>query len=362
MSDSPSSGFDSAASTASDSGVQSWDPHTSCKNVDSFEIRMSRGFLRSAPARWFPGLNSHWLPILHSTGIEFKVLEVAPLLTSAMIDLNELEALGAWFIDDEPLVLYADSASRTTLAQAFIPNSSRYARKTVIEYLCRRVAISLQASWSGMESSRISYDSEFAYEDFRAQAWIRVRASINNEKVVFAFGLGRLLAEKLDGLWRRQIRPGGNSALILNKQQRQGSNTVRFELARLSVAPQSLPAYLKAGSLIDLEIPLSTNLTLKLGEESWLTAALCCCDDRFALETVSLNPSALQVVEGATPLCIEFGSITVDSLTCAELEQPGAMIETGLPVSDLVQLSIRGEKVGRARLVRFEGRFALSIL
>jgi hypothetical protein len=44
------------------------------------------------------------------------------------------------------------------------------------------------------------------------------------------------------------------------------------------------------------------------------------------------------------------------------MEQTGAMVATDLPVSDLVQLSIRGEKVGRARLVSFEGRFALSIL
>jgi hypothetical protein len=79
---------------------------------------------------------------------------------------------------------------------------------------------------------------------------------------------------------------------------------------RLSVAPQSLPSYLKSGSLIDLEIPLSSNVILKIGEESWISAALVCCDDKFALETNSISPSALHVVEGSTPLCIELGSLS----------------------------------------------------
>lgn len=367
MNDSSSNLISDSQSTGDESALQSWDPYLHCRPVDSFEIKMSRGFLRSLPARWFPGLNSHWLPLFHSTGIEFKVSEVTPLLVPGIgvgpDYLNSLEGLGAWLIDDEPLALYSDTASKNILAQAFVPNSSRYGRKTVIEYLCRRIAVSLQASWSGLDNSQLSYDSEFAFDKFRPQAWIRVKALINNERAVFTFGLGRLLAEKLDGLWRRQIRPAGAGADILaGKQQRQGNYRVRFELARLSVAPQSLPAYLKAGSLIDLEIPQTTQVVMKIGEESWLSASLCCCQERFAFETISLIPPVLQVVEGATPLCIEFGSSSLDATICSELEQVGSLIETDLPVSDIVQLSIRGEKVGRARLVRFEGRFALSIL
>lgn len=362
MSDSAQIGSDSAGVA-----VQPWIPCNHYKTVEEFEVRMSKGFLRSLPGRWFPGLSSHWLPLFHSNGVDFKVFEITPLLSlsgsrlSESHEQNDFVAFGAWNLDDEPIAVYADSISRDRLIQAFVPNSSRNTRRIMLEYLARRTAISLQASWSGMSSSQLRYDSEFNLLAFKPQSWIRVRASLNGERVSFAFGLGRGVTEKLDGLWRRQIKPSG-TALSLNRFYNTPSSLVRIELMRLSVSPASLPAYLKSGSLIDLEIPLSSSVTLRLGEENWLAASLCCCEGSLVLENNSLSPTSLQISEGATPLCIELGSITLDSATCVELEQVGAMVNTEIPLSDMVQLSIRGEKVGRARLVVFEGRFALSIL
>lgn len=334
--------------------VQPWIPYQRLKEVDITSLRLSRGFLRSAPARWFPGLSAHWLPLLHANGIEFQVLDVVPLAKYE----DELQALGAWSLDDEMVVVYSDSFSRSTLAEAIVPASGRCARQVVIEYLCRRIAVSLQSSWSGKDSAQVNFDAEFDASNFRPHAWVRVRAVLNDNKVNFVFGVSRLVAEKLDGLWRRQLRSTRAQQLIGS----QGNSMLRIELTRLSVGPQALPAYLRSGSLIDLEIPLSSNVTLRVGDEPFVSASLCHCDEKFVTESQALHGAALQIFEGATPLSIEFGRIAADATLLTEIEQQGAMLESGLPVSDEVSLNIRGEKVGRAKLVTFEGRFAISVL
>jgi hypothetical protein len=188
---------------SSENGVQPWVPSQHCRKLQDLEVRMSRGFLRSLPARWFPGLAAHWLPFFHSTGVEFKVFEATPLISYGATSLNEvpgqaeIEPFGAWLVEDEPVAIYADNNSRNALVQALIPNSGRHARRIMLDYIARRIAISLRASWSGMESSLLSYDSEFNFDSFKPQTWIRVRASLNGERVGFSFGLAKGLAENL---------------------------------------------------------------------------------------------------------------------------------------------------------------------
>jgi hypothetical protein len=57
-----------------------WNPGEELASIDALTERYSRGFLRCAPARWFPGLPTQWLPLLKHFGIEIQSVQVRPSL------------------------------------------------------------------------------------------------------------------------------------------------------------------------------------------------------------------------------------------------------------------------------------------
>ena len=75
------------------------------------------------------------------------------------------------------------------------------------------------------------------------------------------------------------------------------------------------------------------------------------------------GPAPIHAIpDGATRLSISLGSISIDSMMLQEVAQPGAMLETALPLSNKVSMLINNEKVGEAQLCVYEGRYALSVL
>lgn len=343
-------------------GLKAWSPEAGCQQIISSHARLSAGFLRSAPAAWFPGLASHWLPFQHSSGLEMQILEVRPVLSLAASSFEQsLEATAGWIVDEESFVLYSSSDVRSALAELLVPDLKSSVKPVLIEYLARRLAISLLSSWSGFEITKLVYDSEMNFSAFQPEAFISARINLNNQKISFGFGLSKGLVQNLDGLWRRQIRASRRSAFS-ERYATKSNLHFKVELARLSLAPNAIASYLNSGSIIDLEMPVSDNAIICINQDAWLGVRLKSIQDNFVFEVTNLSPVLPQPAAGTTALCIEFGEIILSNAELVEYEQPGAVIQSSIKLSNLVQLSIRGETVASAELLNYQGRWALKIL
>lgn len=338
-------GQDSAAGV-----IAEWNPVQYLREVDPQVVRYSRGFLRSRPERWFPGFAAQWLPLAHSLGVELKKLEVKPV-----IGVPRGHSYGyVASVDDEPLAVVFDEDAATVIANGLVPNSKAAARRIALEYSVRRFIRSLALSWSSGQASVIRYEPEMAADTVRETAGIKITGSINGTQVVLWVLLGRMLVEKFDGLWRRQ--------LLANSPQREGSMRLAVELAHLTVPPTALGDYLRSGTDIDLEVPAGDEAVLLLNEEPAFQVRLYRSGTAFAFEVQPGSTVTQTLPEGTNRLSVQLCALSIESSLLVELGQPGAMMDSGVALTDQVALSVGGEQVGRARLRVYQGRLAITVL
>ncbi|RMG42586.1 MAG: hypothetical protein D6719_06105 [Candidatus Dadabacteria bacterium] len=336
--------------TQEEVALQPWNPTEYLRKVDEWEARLSRGFLRCEPAKWFPGYATSWLPLAHSLGIEVRIRETKPVLSAPA----GLDTAFAATVDDEPLGLFMDASSTRVLLDAVVPGASSQASDVVLEYLARRFISSLAITWSGPESSVVLFDSEINPRAIREAGAVKVTIEVNGNRIVLWLALGRVLVERLDGLWRRQVQ----SVSRLPHAEK----LVRIGIAQLAVPPAMLGDYLKSGTIVDLEVPVSDTVVLRTEGTDWLPARLCEVDGKFGVEVVTGPVSPSSLPEGTTRLAIELGTENIPAGVSAELSQVGAIWQTAIPVADRVQLVINDEKVGEARLCVYQGRFAINVI
>lgn len=339
-----------AVPPAHDTGdVQLWEPRRTLRRIDSVDARLSRGFLRCHPEKWFPGFAAHWLPVTHALACEARLAEVKPVMVRPIA--GDWSYVGS--VDGELLLLSVDPESAKALGDEFLPGSAPKASAAMIEYLMRRLLSTLALSWSGPESSTVRFEPDVPPSDVNVVASVRVCVNINSVLCTVLIGLGQRLVDRFDGLWRRQVHSSSRVP--------QGSSTVRLELAQLAVPPQMLSDYLLKGTVIDLEVKASDVATLRVGNRPWMPARLVSVGGVFGCE---MSPGAITtptVPEGTTRLSVELGTFTLDAHGIAELGQPGAVLVTDIPVAERVSLVINQEKVGEGRLCVYEGRFALEV-
>ena len=329
--------------------VQLWDARRALRRVAASEAALSCGFLRCRPEKWFPGFSTHWLPVIHSLGIEAKLSEIKPVLAKPPV--GEVAFVGT--ISGEDVVLAMDSQMAGALSDELVAGAGEHASGIVLEYFFRRLLSSLVLSWSGPESATASFKRGADPSQVPVVGSVRVSFTINTVPFTLWFGLGAKMIEVFDGLWRRQVQS-------LSKQA-QTSSVVRIEVAQLGVPPQMLSEYLTKGTVIDLEVKASESVTIKIGNKAWMPARLV---DVGGVLGCEMAPGALAVppvVEGATQLAVEFGTCNLDATRLAELGQGGAVLVTDIPSGGVVNLVINQERVGTARLCVYEGRFAIEV-
>ncbi|RIL09919.1 MAG: hypothetical protein DCC75_05470 [Proteobacteria bacterium] len=330
-------------------GVNAWDPGKHLKRLDPLEAKLACGFLRCRPEKWLPGINAHWLPFAHSLGVEIKLLEAKPVISVP----KGMPWAYAGSIDSEPLGILIDDNAASVILEAVIPEGSPAARGVVAEYLARRFFTSLAMSWSGPEPSVARYDPEITVKQIDYYAGVKLSLELNARHCTVWISMGRSLTDRLDGLWRRQLQ-----AHARPNSERQ---KLCVEVAQLAVPPAMLSDYIKASTIVDLEVPISDMVIMRLDGRPWLPAKLCELDGRLVCETVAGSLPQIALPSGTTRLAIQFGSFEVESSQLAELSQIGAIYETPLAVTNQVQMSINDEIMAQARLCSFEGRFAVSV-
>ncbi len=328
-----------------------WEPARYVRKLDPFHAKLSRGFLRCKPQKWFPGLAAQWLPLFHSLNVEAKVLSVTP---DVVVPVG-LDFLYEGAIDEEPVLVGLSALSARTMVELTAPDLQPAAEQVVLEYLVRRLLSSLALAWTGPESTAVRFHHRVEPQEVRGAGAVEISMTLNNRPVGISLILGKGLLGRLDWLWRRQVqtsmKAGSSPALI----------PVQVELAQLAVPPSMLGDYTRPGTVVDLEIPLTDVVSLRQGGKPWLPARLCQVDQLLGFEVIPGPVPNPIIPDGTTRLTIQFGSIELDAATIAELSQVGSIFPTELPISDQVELFIHGEIVARAKLCSYEGRFAISV-
>ncbi len=331
------------------SDVHLWEPHRVLRRIEPAEAALSRGFLRSHPEKWFPGFAAHWLPVMHALGCEARIAEVKPSMHRPVA--GESVFIGS--VDGEPVILSVDAEAARNITEEVVPGARGKAADTVLEYLLRRLLASLALSWSGPESSKVTFAGAAEPSVVQVAVSVKISFVINTVSSTVRIGLGMRMAEQLDRLWRRQVHSSARVPLA--------QSTMRFEIAQLGVPPQMLSDYLTKGTVIDLEVRASDSLIVRYGTKPWMPARMVEVDGKFGCEIVSGGLSAPSVPEGTTRLSVEIANVELDGAHIAELGQPGAILVTDTPIGEKVNLVINGDKVGEARLCVYEGRFAIEV-
>ena len=146
-----------------------------------------------------------------------------------------------------------------------------------------------------------------------------------------------------------------------SQKNHSGRQEVRLELAELAVPPTMVVDYLNPGSTIDLEVPISDRLTLYLGGKPWMQARMVDLGGRLGLEILPGQVSSLVLPEGTTRISIEMGTVALEAAEVSELSQHGTFTDTGIELSDRVNMVINSQKVAEATLCTFQGHFAITV-
>jgi hypothetical protein len=332
-----------------ETGLMAWEPHQQLRNVSSAAARLSRGFLRCQPAKWFPGFATQWLPLIHSLGIEAELVDVKPLVQVP----DGLTVGYAGTVDDEPLAILTDRDSMRVWIEAASPNAITTAQQVIAEYTARRILGSLAIAWSGPESSVVQFDKELKASNIRAAGTIKVVFRVNGQLCTVWFVLGKFLVERFDGLWRRQLQSTSRTV--------EDASTIGLEISQLAVPPSMLSEYTRSGTVIDLEVAVSDVITLRVGGKPWVPARLWNVDGKFGFEILQEPLVPWKLPEGTTRLSIQFKPVNPAPGTTVELMQQGAIYECPDKLDNHVTIAVNDERVATARLCCFEGRFAITV-
>lgn len=326
-----------------------WKPNKLLRRYDPLEVRYSCGFLRCSPEKWFPGFAMQWQPLAHSLGVEFSLVETKPFIGGN----HNFQYGFTGSIDDEPMCVFLEDDSAVALLEMIIPGARNKAREVVLEYLAMRLISSLALSWTGPESSLVKFESDIDPHSVRGIGGVKLQLNVNGTPITIWITMGKIMLEKMDGLWRRQLHSTIGTKIA--------PTNVRVEVGHLTVPPAMLSEYLKSGVFYDIEIPVSDSVTLIANDKAWLPARLGIVNNNFVVATVATTPPSVKIPAGATKLSFEFGITQLVPGMTAEVAQVGASFDTNIRVSDKVSIVVNNEKVGEAILRSYQGSLVISV-
>jgi hypothetical protein len=332
--------------------VEPWEPRRVIRSLDPREARLANGFLRCHPERWFPGFAERWTPLMSVLGGELQVLEIKPTLLLP----EESWQCFKGSIEGEGVLIGIEQHTAELFAEEIVPNvSSRVQNAMIVDYLMQRCMAVLGMSQTVSETAgAMIFHGRCSHDDVAGVAAVRLSLSVNSAPCSVVIALGQELVERMDRLWRRQV----HSSSRINSE----GGALRFEIAQLGVPPHILSEYVSRGTIIDLEVPVSDSVTLRIGSRLFMPARMVDVDGMLGCQTVQGTAPNLTLPEGTSRLSVEIASVAVDHNVLSELAQVGAVFNTGRPIGSRVVLSINQDRVAEAILSVYQGRYAVEVL
>lgn len=325
-------------------------------DLNPLEVRYSRGFLCADLETYFPTLADHWKPFFLGAGVELRLNAVVKHLhfPQELGRIVVVEAAG------ESCVIGIDELSQDVFARALVRNVGQTAGEVLIEYLERRLLTTLTKSWGENEPFVCYYLSSDWAEEVEVIGAVEVELLVGVEKATVWFGIGPRALDMFDRIWRN--RRSKAKSVRGRTEFGDSVHSISVEIAQLSVPPAMLIDYMRAGSVIDLEMPVSENVVLLKNGEPWVGGVLRQFNGSFAVEVTDLAPPGLETIEGATRVQVELARVELDENAVQEYFQVGAVLPTSRQVGSPAALVINGETVAQAILGEADGNLALSVL
>lgn len=333
-------------------GVEAWSPERFVRAIDPLEARLANGFLRAHPERWFPGLGERWTTLISVLGFEVQVTEIKP----ALMLLNQDWICFKGMIEGDSIALAIDQKGAELLAQEVLPRVEfNLCSDLVVDYLAQRFMAVLGMTQTILENAGgVVFAGRCSADAVPVVATVRLSFTLNSNPFVIMVGLGEEIVDRMDRLWRRQLRSSVRSV--------PEGNTLRLEIAQLGVPPHLLSEYVTKGTIIDLEVPVSEALILRVGGRVFMPARMVDIDGMIGCQTIQGTAGNLTIPEGTSRLSIDLAAVPVDHGILSELGQVGAVFNTGRPFGDRVTLSINQERVADAILSVYQGRYAVEVV
>jgi len=339
-----------------DAGLRPWEPAETLRTVSQGEARLSRGFLRAEPEVWFASIGERWLPIFHSLGVQVEMHGVEMELSLA----NNVERSSCLEIDGEPAVIGWDFESRQLAADSVVSACTGIPAEVITEYLERRLLATLARSWCGNSPLSCHYVPSKPAKEVNVVGVAAVCFSLSGRRCKVYFGLGPRVVERFDLLWREYVyetvRAKESEDLV------DQTSIVSVELTELAVPPAMLIDYMKSGTVINLDFPISSNVLLRVDGEPWISGELVQLNGRFAVVITDIEGKGTEIPEATTRVSVELARGEMASEDLFEYAQEGAIWVTNSKVSSHSSLVISGETVASGMVGKIDEHIALSVL
>jgi flagellar motor switch/type III secretory pathway protein FliN len=285
-------------------------------------------------------------------GFDVQVSEIKPTLTLANSDWVSFRG----DIEGCSIALSIDQKGADLLAQEVLPRVEFELCSTlVVDYLAQRFMGVLGMTQTILENAGgVAFAGRCAINTVPVVAAVRLSFSLNSNPCVVLVGLSQEIVDRMDRLWRRQLHSSIRGAA--------GGDTLRLEIAQLGVPPHLLSEYVTKGTVIDLEVPVSDGLVLRVGGRVFMPARMVDIDGMIGCQTVQGIAGNLTMPEGTSRLSIDLAAVPVDQAILSEMGQVGAVFNTGRRFSDKVTLTINQERVADAVLSVYQGRYAVEVV
>ncbi len=335
---------------------QIWEPSLELLDVPANEARYSRGFLARSPMTFFSGLAELWLPLSRSLGIESRLLSCE----ASFVPPENVSRLVSFEANEEVNYFCFLESSAEILSKAVVPEIGATGADVVLEYLERRLLSSLSLCWRGAEELHCVYGGQRSPSEMKGAAYVYLQYSLAGSSFGVCFGIGSKLLDAID----RSVR----TSLVQEAHQVDGYvvsdqiHSVSVEIAELAVPPAMLIDYIRAGTIVDLQVPKSNIALLRVDGELWAEGTLGLFDDSYAVTITSTEPSEQGFADGTTKVRVELASAELDASGIITHQQPGAVLLCDTPIRPQASLIISGENVARAIVGSIGESFAVQVL
>ena len=336
--------------------IASWEPLDTLSSVDFNLVKYSRGFLRAEPEFWVRDFSSFWMPLFHV--LDAKIENVR--LSTQVEFPADLQRIVAVEVNGEIAVFGSYEPSVEALVEAVVPGCPQSGAPLVCEYLERRLLGTLAKS-AKFELVQNGYYLPPEWNgDVEVVGTVVLSFEINGREVQFWIGLGRQIVERLDDVWRTEVIRRSPAPKAAGKGNDRAKITV--ELAELAVPPAMLIDYIRPGTVINLEVPVSPRVVVHLDGELWLEGRLAQYNGQFVVEVTNTKPDKRPFPDSTTRVQIRLFEFEIPYAALAEYSQPGAVLITRRPAEPRAGMIISGENVASAVVGHLDGNFVIEVI
>ncbi|MCC6954505.1 MAG: hypothetical protein IT290_10335 [Deltaproteobacteria bacterium] len=332
---------------------QAWDPGRYLRTFSANEVRFSAGFMQLDFGALFPHLQSLWAPLFLSLGAQVQLHGIEKTFELP----QNLKRKYVIEIDNELGMLALDSRAERAFANAVAPHSTGAAADVSLDYLERRLLATLTKTWGGSSPVNFLHVSDRQNANVAVAGAVHLSLVVNGTGCDVWFGLGARVMEKLDNSARAEGESGPP-----RRSSHAPKDLITIELAELFVPPELLIDYLRSETIIGLDLPVRTDVIVRLNDEPWALGRLGQYRSKFAVEMVDFNPESIEDSAGNTRLRVELVRLELEVAQRKELEHRGAVLLSDVETSPNSTLVISGESVGEAIVGTIGGQFALNVL